>query len=719
MVMAKSPAKSGARKPFKTGGSKFSKAKGPKKSGYNPRFAKGLKDSVMSPYWRNIGLEINKNPTDIEDVFLKNVFEELEKEFKELWSSKSGSFLLQKLIKLANEAQMETILKCIVKDFYNIVLSQSGSFATETALFKITEYVNDDAENPFVKMLHQMGMMLLERTDLISDKASSHVIRALVQTMAGVRVAGESMTVTKEGKGKLTEHDMYSEFKDLIQAICAKVIPTKEASIGMVNEVTSAHTSFLAQTYLTILREKDPKACDEACKQIMAANLFHKTHSEGGVPEVMVSSGRFLQSLIHNMPANLLKKMFTEQILPHASRCLVDSKRSRILTELFAALSDTTMLVKLIEVLQDKPSLSLVYIAIAEMGVRLPEMQPHIINMFRKITDTESDELSDRLVPALLSEQPGSTLQHDDDVVKIASSGRLHKVWFSKSMAIQTMMAYSDDIVASSFTSMPYEIHLVLAKDKTGSFIYTAFADSSKVQQETKNAFSEGDAMMAIYGEIVLDMIGSRVFDSMWKCMTNQGKEAVMEVLKKNEKIMSSNRYGRIVKFNTKLADFINDNGAWQQWLAIDSKMSKLKLPAAAEKVEGKAMKRKAEPVKMEVDGDEEEAAEEEAAEEEAAEEEASEEEAAEEEAAEEEEMVSSPPVSKKKKTTTTPAAKNPTTPAAKTPKAKAAKTPKAKAAAKTPKTPQVQTDADDTTTPKKRRARARTPRSTIKKAQA
>lgn len=58
------------------------------------------------------------------------------------------------------------------------------------------------------------------------------------------------------------------------------------------------------------------------------------------------------------------------------------------------------------------------------------------------------------------------------------------------------MMAYSDDIVASSFTSMPYEIHLVLAKDKTGSFIYTAFADSSKVQQETKNAFSEGDAMM-------------------------------------------------------------------------------------------------------------------------------------------------------------------------------------------------------------------------------
>lgn len=66
MVMAKSPAKSGARKPFKTGGSKFSKAKGPKKSGYNPRFAKGLKDSVMSPYWRNIGLEINKNPTDIE-----------------------------------------------------------------------------------------------------------------------------------------------------------------------------------------------------------------------------------------------------------------------------------------------------------------------------------------------------------------------------------------------------------------------------------------------------------------------------------------------------------------------------------------------------------------------------------------------------------------------------------------------------------------------------
>lgn len=42
--------------------------------------------------------------------------------------------------------------------------------------------------------------------------------------------------------------------------------------------------------------------------------------------------------------------------------------------------------------------------------------------MFRKITDTESDELSDRLVPALLSEQPGSTLQHDDDVVKIAVS---------------------------------------------------------------------------------------------------------------------------------------------------------------------------------------------------------------------------------------------------------------------------------------------------------
>lgn len=40
------------------------------------------------------------------------------------------------------------------------MLSQSGSFATETALFKITEYVNDDAENPFVKMLHQVCLNL-------------------------------------------------------------------------------------------------------------------------------------------------------------------------------------------------------------------------------------------------------------------------------------------------------------------------------------------------------------------------------------------------------------------------------------------------------------------------------------------------------------------------------------------------------------------------------
>merc|ERR1719494_1184859 len=255
----------------------------------------------MSPYWRNIGIELNKN-TDIDDVFMKNVFAELEKGFKELWSSRSGSFLLQKLVKLANEAQMETILKLVIKDLYAIMLSQSGSFAAESALFKITEYVNDDAENPFVKMLHQLGMMLLERTDLISNKASSYVIRSLVQTMAGVRVIGLSMKVTQEGKGELTEHDMYSEFKDLIQAICSKVLPTKGASLGMVNEIASAHTSFLAQTYLSILREKDPKACDEVCKQIMAANIFKITRSEDGMPEVMDSSGRFLQSLIRNMP---------------------------------------------------------------------------------------------------------------------------------------------------------------------------------------------------------------------------------------------------------------------------------------------------------------------------------------------------------------------------------------------------------------------------------
>lgn len=36
-----------------------------------------------------------------------------------------------------------------------------------------------------------------------------------------------------EDKGRVVEHDMYSEFSELLSAICSKVIPNSKSSLGM------------------------------------------------------------------------------------------------------------------------------------------------------------------------------------------------------------------------------------------------------------------------------------------------------------------------------------------------------------------------------------------------------------------------------------------------------------------------------------------------------
>ena len=59
------------------------------------------------------------------ETFITNVFEQLEKDFSELVANNRASFLVQKLVRLADRERMESVMKLIIADFWVCVRVES------------------------------------------------------------------------------------------------------------------------------------------------------------------------------------------------------------------------------------------------------------------------------------------------------------------------------------------------------------------------------------------------------------------------------------------------------------------------------------------------------------------------------------------------------------------------------------------------------------------
>jgi len=69
------------------------------------------------------------------------------------------------------------------------MVDRFSSHVLQALLYKATQYLDCDGDDALLRCVLQLGAMFLDRSDLISDRYASHVIRTLVEVMAGSSVA--------------------------------------------------------------------------------------------------------------------------------------------------------------------------------------------------------------------------------------------------------------------------------------------------------------------------------------------------------------------------------------------------------------------------------------------------------------------------------------------------------------------------------------------------
>lgn len=175
-----------------------------------------LKEEVISYFKRveQVLLEDSFEDEDHKEAFIKNVFNEVEKDGMQLGRHPITSRVMEQLIPLFNGSQYKTLSLIMEKDVEVLCCDRFASHVVELFCKEITKYTDqEDVMESYASLCKNIKKQI---DVFLRDTYGSHVLSTLLQTLSGVqvpevvtksRISRESKKVKKKGKKK-PQHSM-------------------------------------------------------------------------------------------------------------------------------------------------------------------------------------------------------------------------------------------------------------------------------------------------------------------------------------------------------------------------------------------------------------------------------------------------------------------------------------------------------------------------------
>ena len=170
-----------------------------------------LKEEVISYFKRveQVLLEDSFEDEDHKEAFVKNVFNEVEKDGMQLGRHPITSRVMEQLIPLFNGSQYKTLSLIMEKDIEMLCCDRFASHVVELFCKEITKYIEQE---DVMESYNSLCKNIKKQIDVfLRDTYGSHVLSTLLQTLSGVqvpevitksRISRESKKVKKKGKKK-------------------------------------------------------------------------------------------------------------------------------------------------------------------------------------------------------------------------------------------------------------------------------------------------------------------------------------------------------------------------------------------------------------------------------------------------------------------------------------------------------------------------------------
>ena len=170
-----------------------------------------LKEEVISYFKRveQVLLEDSFEDEDHKEAFVKNVFNEVEKDGMQLGRHPITSRVMEQLIPLFNGSQYKTLSLIMEKDIEMLCCDRFASHVVELFCKEITKYTEQE---DVMESYNSLCKNIKKQIDVfLRDTYGSHVLSTLLQTLSGVqvpevitksRISRESKKVKNKGKTK-------------------------------------------------------------------------------------------------------------------------------------------------------------------------------------------------------------------------------------------------------------------------------------------------------------------------------------------------------------------------------------------------------------------------------------------------------------------------------------------------------------------------------------
>ncbi|VDI72963.1 nucleolar protein 9 [Mytilus galloprovincialis] len=472
-------------------------------------------------YYRRVTETLNEGFSTDEDreLFLDNVFNQLEEDGPKVCRLASTSRVLEKLILDAQDKNILQLLKAFSQDWIVLLSDRFGSHVLQKlicqiprCLSKISNEEDTEDETIYTYFLNLCNFLKDNISDARTDVYASHILRVVLQVLGGVNVGEQvvrsrlSRNQDKDGQDEINM-DNFSpsdKFKKVLLKF-TKVILSSE-TLNM--EICSATNNPLIQTVLLVLHKVNDQKCQKYLKKLLyIPGLFES--NEESLPVIAKDEvGSFMVEQILNLCSGefyteLYKKLFKGKLLLYAVHPVSNFILQRLITNVKEKEHFEEIFGELCGYLEDMLAVNHLGVVtrLAETCHRLGCNQEKLLRSLKAAFHClEPVERETKVAPLLLSlttyeiyyGMTDSDVKKEDETDKEPAKKDpvLTDINYHGSMLLQHLLKFGNpkQMVTSLLELKPVELKN-LACNPCGSHVVDAFFQSKTIGEKSREAF--------------------------------------------------------------------------------------------------------------------------------------------------------------------------------------------------------------------------------------
>ncbi|XP_049624160.1 nucleolar protein 9 [Suncus etruscus] len=553
-------------------------------------------------YFRRALSALKEAPASGEEreLMVRNVLKEVEEQALALALNRTGSEMLQELLRLSPQKPLCRVWAALRSNLRLVACHRCGVHVLQTALLQLprllgspTEEVEEeegkDASSETLEEL-VLGLALEVCEDFLfycGDTHGSFIVRTLLQVLGGTilevertRPLGSQAPEAQRAPArecKPTDYDVPGTFLSHLQDLCSCFL--KDIAVFVTDKISS----FCLQVALQILHRKLPQVCAHLCSTVIGYLSSRQSSTDGSPLLVFLrdqTSSRLLEQLLLVLEPPRLQSFFEDHFRGQLQNLAAHPIANFPLQRFLDAVTSPKLLSPVFEELspaleavlaQGHPGVVVALVgACRRVGAHQAQVLQLLLEAFHCAEPASRQVACAPLFATLLAYEVYYGLTEDEGAepsehqLEMATDQALGDVTVLGSLLLQHLLHFSTPgLVLRSLGALTGTQLLALAQSPAGSHVLDAVLTSPSVTRKQRRRVLK--ILKGQYVALACSRHGSRVLDAIWNGAALGARIEIAAELGEQNQELIRDPFGHHVARNVALTTFLKRRGAWEQ----------------------------------------------------------------------------------------------------------------------------------------------------------